>query len=172
MCHSLSGDYIVRIVCLLGPGPPHLAAWPWRPQECSSSTLLHLRTADVQTCRRAETCRDVQRPAETCRDVQMDVQAGCAAGSSDTFYYLCVRERGARTARIHAHPCPAMISIQAPPVSWCGGSANGSLGKLGGVPKLPLLTWADTDQRSVSVIAAATVCCCPPHLSVVCMWGD
>lgn len=58
-----------------------------------------------------------------------------------TLLLLLLGERGAPTARMHAHPCPAVINVRPPECHGVGDPGMVRWGSWGGVPKLPLLTW-------------------------------
>lgn len=61
----------------------------------------------------------------------------CRQGRRRALWHLCWS-----TARVHAHPCPAVISVQAPGRVVVWGIRGWFAGEPGdGVPKLPLLTW-------------------------------
>lgn len=60
---------------------------------------------------------------------------------------------------MHAHPCPAVISVQAPGRVVVWGTREWFAGEAGnGVPKLPLLTWLTPINRCSSSRFALFVC--------------
>lgn len=79
-----------------------------------------------------------------------------------SLWHLTVGGVSAQTARMHAHPCPAVISVQAPGRVVVWGTCEWFAGEAGdGVPKLPLADMADTHQPLFSLsLSLALLCSC------------